>query len=858
MGNWIDEFAARYGLDEAGRRELEQRAEAPRSTLDDLFDEDSFPSLAGSFAAGVSGGDLFDDSSVDPAPLAAGGAPLVAGGAEHLEILGPIGRGGMGEVLRVHDRRLRRLMALKAMHPALATSPELRARFLAEAQATAQLEHPGIIPVHELGVLSDGRPYFTMKEVQGRTLGEVIRGGKWPLRRMLDALGRVCDAVGYAHARGVIHRDLKPDNVMVGEHGEVLVLDWGLVKVSGPDTQDKPAVIEPVLTDRAEDDSMRTRVGQVAGTPRYMSPEQLRGEVLDARSDVWALGAMLYEIVTGRPAFPQAGVKALREAIVGEPPALPGGVDAGLVEICAGALVSDSTARFADAAALGEAITRWLDGAQRRERALAIVAEAVALSPAEEHLRATAAEKRAEARALAETLKSYAPVSEKRAAWSAEDGAARLESEADTLQRTRVQQLQAALSHAPELPEALAALADHHRAKMAAAEARQDAGGARRHADRLRFYNRGRHNAWLTGEGAVTLITEPPGAEVRLHRYALRDRRMVPVFERVLGVTPLESAPLPMGDYLLTLHHPERAPARYPVHITRCQRWDGVPPGGDEPAVIPLLRPERLGPDELYVPAGPAVFGINVADPSVWPVHQRWQDGFIARRFQVTHAEYMRFLDDLVDQGREEEALRWAPRERGSRPDLPGPQCYGRDAEGRFALLPDADGDLWEPQWPAFLVDWMSAMAYAAWESAKGVGDWTLPDEFQWEKAARGVDGRTYPWGNTFDATFACVQGSHPGRPLPARVTDFPADESVYGLRGMAGGSRDWCRSHFHLVTEPPPVDPDAPGARMVRGGSYFFPPNACKAAVRTPLHQTNRADTIAFRLIRPLRPEDS
>ena len=893
MASWIDEFAARHGLDEAARRELEAQAGGTKvpgamsgpaarpvssgATLGDLFGEDSFPGLDGSIAAPVSGamfsegmfstGDVALDGTL--APIPAGETGTESGGAligDHLELIGPIGRGGMGEVLRVHDRRLRRLMALKALHPGLAASPELRARFMAEAQATAQLEHPGIIPVHELGVLPDGRPYFTMKEVQGRTLREVIQGiggQRWPLRRLVDALGRVCDAVGYAHERGVIHRDLKPDNIMVGGHGEVLVLDWGLVKVAGAE-EPGALVAEPVLTDRAENDSLRTRAGQVAGTPRYMSPEQLRGEVLDAGSDVWALGAMLYEIITGRPAFPQGDGASLRAAILAGAPTLDtddgtddGPVDEGLVAICARTMAPAPAGRFPDAAALRAALTRWLDGALRRERALAIVAEAVALAPAEQHLRSTAVQKRAEARALGETLKSYAPVAEKRSAWDAEDQAAGLEAQADTLQRTRVQQLQAALSHAPELPEALAALADHHRAKMAAAEARQDADGARRHADRLRFYSRGRHADWLAGEGAVTLVTDPPGAEVRLHRYALRDRRLVPVFERVLGHTPLEAAPLPMGDYLLTLHHPERAVARYPLHLTRCQHWDGVPPGGDAPAVIPLLRPERLGPGDCYVPAGPAVFGINVVDPSVWPVHQRWQDGFVARRFQVTHADYLRFLDDLVSQGREAEALTWAPRERGSRPDQPGPQCYGRDDDGRFVLLPDADGDLWDPQWPAFLVDWGSAMAYAAWESEKGGGRWTLPDEFQWEKAARGVDGRTYPWGDTFDATFACVQGSHPGRPLPARITDFPADESVYGLRGMAGGTRGWCRSHYHPTTEAPPIDPDAPGARMVRGGCFFFPPNACKAAVRTPLHQTNRADTIGFRLIRPLDPAD-
>ena len=206
-------------------------------------------------------------------------------GLSRYDDLGLIGMGGMGEVRRVRDRRLGRQLALKTLHLPALNRPALVARFLEEAQATAQLQHPGIVPIHDLGTLPDGRLWFTMKEVTGQTFGQVIAevhapsdarreptDSGWTLRRLVDALHQVCEAVGYAHSRGVVHRDLKPDNIMVGSHGEVLVLDWGLAKVLGrPDLAAEEGELDPVQTDRSRDSVHQTRVGMVAGTPAYMA-----------------------------------------------------------------------------------------------------------------------------------------------------------------------------------------------------------------------------------------------------------------------------------------------------------------------------------------------------------------------------------------------------------------------------------------------------------------------------------------------------------------------------------------------------------------------------------------------------------
>ena len=200
--------------------------------------------------------------------------------------LGLLGEGGLGEVRRVYDRELDRVVAMKLLREDVA-NPASIARFLEEARLSARLQHPGIVPVHDVGRRPDGRLYFTMQVVEGRTLREVVRewhvaaraGQEVRWRSLVEPFARVCEAVAYAHGERVLHRDLKPSNVMLGVHGRVMVLDWGLAALVGQSAGPY----------------------RVVGTPAYMPPEQARGE--DARhgpaSDVWSLGAVLVELLTG-------------------------------------------------------------------------------------------------------------------------------------------------------------------------------------------------------------------------------------------------------------------------------------------------------------------------------------------------------------------------------------------------------------------------------------------------------------------------------------------------------------------------------------------------------------------------------
>ncbi len=279
----------------------------------------------------------------------AGSEPELSGTPYRL--LKRLGRGGMGMVYLVEDSRLNRRIAMKLLD-APNRDAELEARLLREARVLAQLEHPGIVPVHDAGTLADGRVFYTMKFVQGRRLDEMVREAASSLPERLRLFRKICEPVAFAHSRGVLHRDLKPENIMVGPFGEVLVMDWGIAKVLAASANSSPAAEERKAGSAANTDGLvrvpETAHGAVVGTPGYMAPEQARGEIarLDERADIFSLGAILKFLISGSTVDAATTDNLPRR----------------LSAIVAKAMASSPNARYASAEALAADIAAYLDG----------------------------------------------------------------------------------------------------------------------------------------------------------------------------------------------------------------------------------------------------------------------------------------------------------------------------------------------------------------------------------------------------------------------------------------------------------------------------------------------------------------
>jgi serine/threonine-protein kinase len=359
-----------------------------------------------------------------PGPSERPEAGILPQTASRLLLIGEIARGGMGAVLKGRDVDLGRDIAVKVLLEKHQGQVELIQRFVEEAQISGQLQHPGIVPVYEMGVFPDFRPYFAMKLVKGQTLAALLVARTSVAEdrpRFLGIFAQVCQTLAYAHARGVIHRDLKPANVMVGAFGEVQVMDWGLAKVlQGGDAgaEEKVHELDGVLrTPQGRDgdtpeSGSRTRAGMLLGTPAYMAPEQARGEVewIDERADVFGLGAILCEILTGQPPFVGKAAEAMSKAREAELERVFAridncGADAELRALAKRCLAAEARDRPRHAGQVAEEMTAYEQSvAERLRRAeLARAAEKARAVEAQ----ATAAQERrakeaAQARALAE------------------------------------------------------------------------------------------------------------------------------------------------------------------------------------------------------------------------------------------------------------------------------------------------------------------------------------------------------------------------------------------------------------------------------------------------------------------------
>lgn len=716
-----------------------------------------------------------------------------------------LGLGGMGEVRRVFDQDLDCHLAMKILHERLMNHKSHVDLFQHEAKILAQLQHPNIPPIHRFGYMSDGRPYFVMREVEGRPFSEMllqfhrdtssgtdIESLTFRFRRLIDIFRCICSAVGYAHHKGVIHRDLKPSNVMIGSFSEVLVVDWGLsLKFREHDM---------------ERDS-------IEGTPSYMSPEQLETEALDERSDVFSLGALLYEVLTGLPPYSgpdgmsiitkrMAGAQIPKINMVAAP-----WLDLDIVAICMKALAMDKDQRYSSAHACEVEVEEWLDGVKAHERGMELVRKAEDTKEKEEMYTEKAIGRKIILDELRTSTPTYASQTEKKELWDLEDEVEQLQQEALLQKSLREEFLLGALVHKPDLLQAHQGLIKHYIDEHKAAERERDDSSIRLYERRIQKHissipeqHASPFQKYLKGDGYVELHIAQKGVHVELQKYVETSRRFVLGEKVFLGKTPMKGFHLEHGSYMLTLSKRGFEELRYPVFLERSEIWDSRNPQTGE--AIRLLRKGGLGDDECYVPGSWFIMGGDTQSASALPRRKCWINSFVMKKFPVTNRDYLHFLNTLVEQGEQELSLEMVPRERSGKAGELGPMIYGYEEGRGYFLCADADGDIWEEEYPVCFVDWKKAACYANFLAEETGTPWRLPKEFEWEKSGRGVDGRTFPWGFYFEPSWACVREAAKGRPIPAVIDTYPIDVSPYGVRGMSGNMCDWTSS-VHSKTGP-------------------------------------------------------
>jgi serine/threonine-protein kinase len=409
------------------------------------------------------------------------------------------------------------------------------------------------------------------------------------------------------------------------------------------------------------------------------------------------------------------------------------------------------------------------------------------------------------------------PLDAKRARWATEDRAAAIGKELRRAFDWAESKFTRAVELVPTLEAPRTMLADMHWRRYRDAIEAFDHAAAE---DHLKAVTRYRPQDLRLQRPTLTLHTQPAGARVTLHRVVERDRLLIETAPRVLGQTPLEDVVLPTGRSVLTIELPDRRPVRLPI----------FPWQGDRLAFeVQVPTNAALGDAFAFVPGGTYVRG---GDPEALLAKQaQFIDvgPYAIQRLPVTCRAYFDFLNAIAP----EEAHARVPRLNGNPYMVPG-------ADGRYPTpLIDVDGDEWAPDWPIFAVSFDDARAYCAWASARDDATYRLPSEDEWEKAARGPDGRLFPWGDHFDPTFTRMRYSLPGDLMPKPVGLFKADCSPYGVRDLAGNVREWTDGWIEE------------GLRTVRGGAFNHYAFTCRAASRFGYNPKRTLSGVGFRMVK-------
>jgi serine/threonine protein kinase/formylglycine-generating enzyme required for sulfatase activity len=749
----------------------------------------------------------------------------------------PLGAGGLGEVTACEDMVLGRTVAVKAGHQRgdvdAYSSKVILAR---EARIISHLEHPNIIPIYDAGTDAARGPFYVMRQVTESSLEAILRRRRlgegdpkdYTLGRLLRYFLQVCNAVDYAHHRGVIHCDIKPANILLGDYGEVLLVDWGLAQ------------------------SRTHPLGVRGGTLGYMAPEQMDLSIdrFDERTDVFALGSILYEILAGCSAFPE--VKTSDVTTLGKDPmamyqmpALPSTVAVGLEvspeveDICMRAIAISRDERLATARLLADAIDEFIEGSKQKERKR-IEADKSAdagdeLAERYHEFVESRPEKLMVFRALRADIVPWASPDDKQDLWDAED----MVRITDALQvrtfHSAVSAYERALDAVPNHIRARRGLARLFMSELQRARRRGDSLDEIAYEQLLREVDDGEYVHELQRDGMLELNIGANAGRVTLAKLVERDRRLVEASVEVLGDRPTVERSLSAGRYVVTATI-EEGP--------RTVSW----PVSLEPGAwcnVTIEVPDAIGTltaNEVLIPGGHARLGgdplsTETDEPLIIDVPT-----FILQRYPVTLDQWFEFLDALRAKD-PELAARHVPRTTLGMPtwhrDAGDPSWIADRSLPSIVVPPDPI------RLPVFGISAESAEAYAAWLSEKEGKAWRLPTEIEWEKAGRGTDGRVYPWGDHFDATFCKMRDSRSGLPLAEPIGAFLWDVSPYGVCDLAGGVADWC------TPDPRRTTPREPREIVSRGGAWCDWSIDCRLASRRRYLATEHSARVGVRLAR-------
>jgi formylglycine-generating enzyme required for sulfatase activity len=652
-------------------------------------------------------------------------------------LLGLLGKGGMGEVHLALDTRLGRNVAIKFLSGSSLDDEQARKRLLREARAAATLDHPNICAIHEIGE-ENGRSFIVMQCVEGETLAAVFQRKVLDVNDVLAVAIQIADALADAHAHNIIHRDIKPANIIIDSRGQAKVLDFGLAKLL------------PALTEEegyAATASVVSTPGVVAGTVPYMSPEQARGEKLDGRTDVFSLGVLLYEGLSGRQPFTRPSMSETLSAILThEPPSLASiapDTPPALQQIVARCLVKDKTQRYQSAAEVRDDLRKLAEAIRAERRSGA--------APASPLWRRSSWRAAALALLLLLLVAGGGWVYWRNAQRSwARDAVGRVEAlsqrEEFFAAYDLALQVEQYLPNDPTLTRLTGTIADD-----------------------------------------LSVVTDPPGAQVFLERFAPDESGGFPP-RKIIGVTPITHHRIARGAYLVSIEKTGYAGLERPVSGVILRLGGLLVPSPPVRLEAKLIDAAKTPPRMVFVPGGDYRL-VSWSRPTAERVRL---DAYFIDKYEVSNREFKEFISaggylkrefwshPFVKDGRE---LPWDQevRELKDRTGLPGPRSWtNQDFPEGKAEHPVTD------------ISWYEAAAYAAFRGKE------LPTVFQWEKAARNGQtmptGMLMPWGLLVGKTERRANFGGRGT-LPVDTLEFGS--SPYGCYHMAGNVAEWCRNPF-------------------------------------------------------------